>query len=291
MIRVAEGLGGLALVVGLGGTLLSLWSTVRTELDAVDRVRILRSELGAAAARSGLPDATREEATERIATTKALLDELDEATTALPLSTRAVVLSEVRDVRSKFAALFAAQARAAAVPDAEPSSAHRSEVQAALGRLHDELVGARRARVDRNTVLSWALEATGVLLIAVLLFLGHRLLAGYRQIESANEVLEDRLRRRSREVRALRGELGDALETLRRTEERLREAFSQATEAQRARAELEARLGVCEDRSGPVRVAPTSRSPTASPDGDDARRGRPAAPVSASRGSADLGAI
>ena len=284
MIRVAEGLGALALVVGLGGTLLSLWSTVRTELDAVDRVRILRSELEAAAARSGLADVTDEAASERTVMTTALLDELDEAVAALPLSTRAVVLAEVRDVRATFDALVAAQGSASAL---------RSDVHVALGRLHDELTGARRARVDRNVVLSWALEATGALLLAVLLFLGHRLLAGYRRIEGANEVLEDRLRRRNREVRALRGELSDALETLRRTEERLREAFSQATEAQRARAELEARLearfGSSDDRSIPLQAAPAPRpAPPARPAVDGPAR-RPAVPVSVSSGSVDLG--
>lgn len=246
-MRVAEGLGGLALVVGLGATLLSLWNTVRTELVAVDRVRVLRSELEAAAATSAMPERSDAEIVKRVTHTEGLLDELDAATEALPLSTRAVVLLEVREVRQTFEALLATT-RVPATETEDPRVLH-ADIDRALTQLHDELVAARRSRVDRTTALTWALEATAVLLLATLAFLGHRLLAGYRQIEASNEVLEDRLRRRRREIRALRGDLDEALHTLRRTEDRLREAFAQATEAQRARAELEDQLA-----SGPLRA-------------------------------------
>lgn len=244
MIRVAEGLGGLALILGLGATLFSLWTAVRDELVAVDRVRILRAELEAATSRAALDRPHRVPSPEAEDRIRGLLEELSATGERLPLATRAVVLTEVREVRSSFAAWLGAAA--GAPPDA---SAHEA-VRAALGSLHRELVMARRVRLDRSHVLAWALRATALLLVAAVAFLGHRLLQSYQAVEGANEALEDRLRRRNGELRGLRGELGRARASLHRTEQRLAEAFAQATEAQRARAELEARLSALEGDGG-----------------------------------------
>lgn len=294
MIRVAEGVGGLALVLGLGGTLLSLWGAVGDELEAVDRVRILRAELDSAATMlaSGGPHQPEPEGAEW-QRARGLLDELTVTTSRLPLATRAVVLAEAKAVRTSFAALL----DAVRWPEAHQAAAGRgpaeelARVRAALGGLQDELVAARRARIDRTVILQWSLVAVGLLLVAVVALLAHRVIAAHQQIETANEVLEERLRVRSREVRSLRGELAKTLESLHRAEERMSEAFAQATEAQRARAELEAQLGVVEERaaskpSAPgLLPAPGARGAHASARAEDSVAGDRGAPSPARSGS------
>jgi len=288
VIRVAEGVGGLALVVGLGGTLLSLWGTVQSELEAVDRVRILRAELGAALARAGAESSGYDP--ELAEHARGLLDELSAVTSELPLSTRAVVTSEVRDVRLAFASLMSRLQSSATLGPVEVTSRAESlaRVQDALQNLHDELASARRARIDRSIVLIWALEAAGVLLLMTLTFLGHRFVRAYQRVEGANEALEDRLQRRTRELRAVRVDLETVEEALRRAEERLGEAFAQATEAQRARAEIEARLAVRGARSTDEPVldpgAPSSSAARGlQPDSTDSEGRRAFAPAGPDR--------
>jgi len=234
MIRVAEGMGGLALILGLGGTLYSLLSTVEAEIAAVSQVRVVRAELGAA----GVAVAAHPEDPVVRRQVDALLDDLTRSTNALPRAMQAVVLVEVRGVRAAFEALLGDEL-APARPEA-PRSVART--QRALTRLQEELTAARRARLDRSAVLGLALKMTSFLFVVTSVVFAVRMVRAYQEVEEANGRLEERLARRASELRLLRGDLARTTEELHRAEERVAEAFSDIRDVHRARAELQHRL-------------------------------------------------